>query len=199
MRRISKAAIGGLAGCALVLGGTQVASGSDVLKRYWDSLGLTDLQTVEADPPNPVDTAFDEATADVRIMETPDGTGFKLRVEGIKTSVAGQTFGSHLHVGACPTPSDPVGDTTGGHYRHDPDGPINAENEVWFEVVPSGTGVATDDTFVSFRPTDEDGLMSIVIHAKPTDALGKAGTKEVCLPLVVTTWKAEPPPVTETP
>lgn len=173
-----------------------------MLKRYWDSLELTDLWTAEADPAIPADTAFDNATADVRIMETPDGTGFKLRVEGIDTSVAGQTFGSHVHVGACPAPSDdPVADTTGLHYKHDANGPANPENEVWFDVVPSGTGVATADTFVSFRPADDDGLMSIVIHAKPTDAAGKAGTKEVCLPLVVTSWgpDSEPPPVTETP
>ena len=201
VRRLTKAAIGGLAGCALVLGGTQVASGSDMLKRYLNSLGSTDLWTGEADPAIPADTAFDNATASVRIMETPDGTGFKLHVEGIETSVAGETFGSHLHVGPCAAPSDDVPDPTKGHYKHDPNGPANPENEVWFDVVPSGTGVATGNTFVSFRPVDDDGLMSIVIHAKPTDASGKAGTKEVCLPVVVTSWvpDVEPPPVTETP
>ena len=199
MRRISKAGIGVLAGCALVLGGTQVASGSDVLKRTWDSLGLTDLWTAEADPPIPADTAFDHANASVRIMETPDGTGFKLRVEEIDTSVAGQTFGSHLHVGRCAAPSGTETDPTSVHYKHDLKGPANPQNEVWFDVVPNDTGVATDNTFVSFRPVDEDGKMSIVIHAKPTDALGKAGTKEVCLPLVVTDWIPEPPPVTQTP
>jgi hypothetical protein len=198
VRRITKAALGGVAGCALVLGGTQAASGSDVIKRYLNSLGSTDLWTAVA---NPVDTAFDTATGNVRIMETPDGTGFKLRVEGIDPSVAGQTFGSHLHVGPCPAPSDNVADTTSVHYKHDKNGPADPENEVWFNVVPASTGVATDDTFVSFRPVDDDGLMSIVIHAKPTDAEGKAGTKEVCLPVVVTNWipDVEPPPVTETP
>jgi hypothetical protein len=200
VKRTTKAAIAGLAGCTLVLGGAQMASGSDVLKRFFDYQPLTDLWTSEANPPVPADTAFDQATASVRIMETPDGTGFKLRVDGIDTSVAGQTFGSHLHVGPCAAPSATDLDPTKGHYKHDPDGPINPENEVWFEVVPSDTGVATDNTFVSFKPVDDDGRMSIVIHAKPTDALGKAGTKEVCLPLVVTSWiPDETPPDTETP
>jgi hypothetical protein len=168
-----------------MLGGTQVASGSDVIKRYFDVPSLTDLWTAEL---NPADTAFDKATATVRIMQTPDGTGFKLRVEGIGTSVAGQEFGSHLHVGRCAAPSALDPDPTGKHYQHDTTGGANPENEVWFDVVPSDNGTATDEAFASFKPVDPDGdgAMSIVIHALPTDpGSGKAGTKETCLPLAV--------------
>lgn len=184
MRRIIKAALGGVAGCALVMGGTQVASGSDVIKRLFDDQPLTELWTLAVDP---ADTAFDGATARLRAIETPDGTDFKLRVEGIDTSVAGRKFGSHLHVGECiaPTLDDP--DPTGPHYQHVP-GLITPENEVWFDVVPSDNGQATDATFVPFKPVDRvgEGKMSIVIHALPTNPVtGKAGTKETCLPLAV--------------
>jgi hypothetical protein len=175
VRRITKAALGGLAGCALVLGGTQVASGSDVIKRLFNDQ-LTDMKTVAGT--DPADEAFDGATASLRVMETPDGTGFKLRVEGIDTSVAGRQFGSHLHVGPCTSGAD----MTGGHYQNIQGGPITPDNEVWFDVVPNAVGVATYDTFVSFKPVDRLGLgaMSVVIHAGTT-----GGTRETCLPLAV--------------
>jgi hypothetical protein len=176
VRRITKAAIGGFAGVALIVGGAQVASGSDVIKRLFDYQPLTDMKILPGD--DAADTAFDGATASLRIMETPDGTGFKLRVSGIDTSVAGRQFGSHLHVGPC----SPGVDLTGGHYQHVQGGPVTPDNEVWFDVVPNDNGVATDDTFVSFKPVDRQGYgaMSIVIHAGPT-----GGTRETCLPLAV--------------
>jgi hypothetical protein len=180
LKRITKAALGGLAGCALVLGGTQVASGSDVIKQLIEGLSVGDLLDPEVDPADvdPADIAFDTATATVRIMDTPDGTGFKLRVEGIATSVAGQTFGAHLHIGPCS--ALPLSDTTGVHYRDVEAAGATPENEVWFALVPSANGVATDDTFVSFKPV---GAESIVIHHHANDAQGKAGPKEVCVPL----------------
>ena len=180
MRRITKAALGGLAGCALALGGTQVASGSDVIKELMEDLSVGDLLAPppEVDPVDPADIAFDTATATVRIMDTPLGTGFKLRVEGIDTSVAGQTFGAHLHIGTCS--ALPLADTTGGHYRNVPEEGATPENEVWFALVPSANGVATDDTFASFKPV---GAQSIVIHHHANNAQGQAGPKEVCVPL----------------
>jgi hypothetical protein len=182
LRGITKAAIGSLAGFALVLGGTQVASGSDVLRWLFEDQGLTDMVPVPG--LDPADIAFDRATASLRIMDTPEGTGLKLRVEGIDTSVEGRVFGSHLHVGPCL----PGADTTGGHYQNIEGGPTTADNEVWFEVIPNANGVATHDAFVSFDPVDRigNGDMSIVIHALTTNPeTGKAGTKETCLPLEV--------------
>jgi hypothetical protein len=164
----------------LVLGGTQVASGSDVIKRLFDD----QLADIWAGTTDPADTAFDGATASLRIIETPDGTDFKLRVAGIDTSVADRHFGSHLHVGPC----TPGMDTTGGHFQHVKEAGATPENEVWFDVVPNDNGAATDSTFVTFKPEDRSGLgqMSIVIHALPTNpADGKAGQKETCLPLTV--------------
>jgi hypothetical protein len=177
LRRITKAALGGLAGCALALGGTQAASGSDVIKRLIEDLSVGDL-LAPADPVDPADTAFDTATATVRIMDTPLGTGFKLRVEGIATSVEGQTFGAHLHIGPCS--ALPLADTTDVHYRNEPAAGATPENEVWFALVPSANGVATDETFVSFKPV---GAQSIVIHHHANNAQGQAGPKEVCVPL----------------
>ena len=185
MRRITKAAVGGLAGCALVVGGTQIASGATgLLKEYLNDLSVTDLTTAK-DPADPHDIAFDSAIASVRVMKAPDGTGFKLRVERIDPSVAGDTFGAHLHVGPCAVPTADEPDPTGVHYKHDKDMPAGPENEVWFSLVPSDGGTATDDTFVPFRPDDDDPdtPMSIVIHHHATDAAGKAGLKEVCLPV----------------
>jgi hypothetical protein len=153
-----------------------MASGSAVVKWFFNDQRLTDMKTVAGD--DAADTAFDGATASLRIMETPDGTGFKLRVEGIDTSVAGRQFGSHLHVGPCV----PGVDLTGGHYQDVEKGPVTPENEVWFDVVPSDNGRATANTFVSFEPVDRlgQGAMSIVIHAGTT-----GGTRETCLPLAV--------------
>src|SRR5688500_13281903 len=102
MRRITKAALGGLAGCALVLGGTQMASGGAV-EEYNYSDDLVDLRTGEVDPagnPDPHRTTFDNGSGTLRIKETPEaGTDFKLRVDGIATSAAGTEFGAHLHTG----------------------------------------------------------------------------------------------------
>lgn len=160
-----------------------MATGSDVLKRLFDDQPLTDTwrPLVSTDP---ADIAFDKATASLRVIETPDGTDFKLRIEGIDTSVADRQFGSHLHVGPCT--DDPA--TTGGHFQHVKDGGATSENEVWFDVIPTDIGTATASTFVQFKPEDRlgQGKMSIVIHALPTNPVdGKAGTKETCLPLEV--------------
>jgi hypothetical protein len=190
VRRITKAAVGSAAGCALILGATQMSSGESPIVKlpFWGT--LTDLNTAPVIP-DPAETTFDKAKATLRIMETPeDGTSFKLTVEGIDESAAGTKFGSHLHTGVCKQPTLEDLDPTKGHYMHDPELGATPTNEVWFDVVPSDNGVATDDAFVAFVPVDDDGLMSIVIHQKATDPqTGKAGTKEVCLPLSVSQWK----------
>ena len=202
MRRITKAAIGGLAVCALALGGTQVASGS-LLKQLFSG-ALVDLDT--DGPALPVTTgAFDSAKASVKVTDTSGGgTAFSIRVKGIDLAFAGQTFVSHLHTGSCAV-EYPGG--AGGHYQHaDPDLTNLREKEVWFDIVPNEEGVAVDRTVVPFVPKDinngvDGGVMSIVIHAKATDPkTGAAGAREVCLPLEVDdSWVVEPPPVIETP
>jgi Cu/Zn superoxide dismutase len=194
LRRITKAALGGLAGCALVLGGTQLASGETLLQEVFPGW-LTDLDT---DDTNTTATtgAFDSAKAKLKVIESTDGsTTFSLEVRDIDPSFAYRTFGSHLHTASC-EPGNPT--AAGGHYTNkdlDPLLPLE-EREVWFTVVPDEYGVAADQTVVTYVPKDLDGdggIMSIVIHRDPTNTdpllgvVGAAGPREVCLPLE-TTW-----------
>jgi Cu/Zn superoxide dismutase len=209
VRRITKAAIGGLAGVTLVLGGTQAANGALVAKEWFRDT-LTDLLT--ADGP------FDSAKAKITIAERTNGTTtFRIRVRGIDPSIAGETLGSHLHTGKCVegdtgTPADgdiPAtipGGLAGPHYNHQvvaegkvfpttalPSGPnvaeINADTEVWFNLVPDEEGIAFDETTVPFVPRDPDGFMAVVIHVMPTDPnTGKAGDRQACFPLSVPQW-----------
>jgi Cu-Zn family superoxide dismutase len=189
VKRIIKAALGGLAGGALILGGTVAANGESIVSRQTFSGELTDLNTATADGP------FDSADATVKITETPDGTYFWIRVKGIDPEAAGQEFGAHLHLGPC---VEGNGGAAGDHYNTDvlPGGLLYAdavkspETEVWLDLVPNEEGVAVDQTLVPFVPVDADGVMSIVIHFEPTnDETGKAGAREACLPLSVSSWK----------
>ena len=175
VRRITKAAIGGLAGCALVLGGTQGASAA-IEATYWFRDALTDLLPTATGP-------FDSARARITIVDrTNDRTTFRIRVRGIEPPSAPDVvpvggYGAHLHVNSCDNPAG-----AGGHYQNDPTAGVTRENEVWFDLVPDADGVATDQTTVSFMPVDVDREMSVVIH------VGNAvtgGTRQACLPLDV--------------
>jgi Cu-Zn family superoxide dismutase len=183
LRRITKAAIGGLAGCALALGGVQAASGESFLRQLFSD-NLTDLDKDGAFTAPVTTGAFDLATADLKVTESEDGTRttFWIRVKGIDLDFAGKTFGSHLHTGPC------TGDYGGvsGHYNDDPSNQTQQplrDREVWFDLIPNEDGVAVDKTVRPFPNPVVDG-MSIVIHAQETDETsGIAGPKEVCLPL----------------
>lgn len=176
MRRITKAAIGGLAGCALVLGGTQGA-GAAMEAKLWFRDALTDLATSDAGP-------FDSARAKTTITERTKKTTFRVHVKGVDPSAAGQAFAAHLHVGPCGNP--------GGHYRKEPNGPADRENEVWFDLMPDAEGVARDESSVSFVPVDDDGEMSIVIHQFPNDPPVSSNPKQACFPLSVPQWIPSP-------
>jgi Cu-Zn family superoxide dismutase len=205
VRRLIRVAVGGLAGCALVLGGTQIAIGSDKFRDV-----LTDLLT--ADGP------FDSATARVTINEVEGSTTFSIRVAGIDVSaidptMTGQPMGAHLHTGPCvkgdfgdplATPSTAPGAQAGPHYNHDvvalkkrfpttgetPSdtvAEVSTKTEVWFDLLPNEDGIAFDRTTVPFVPVDPyPGDMSVVIHVLPTNPeTGKAGDRQACLPLSV--------------
>jgi Cu/Zn superoxide dismutase len=210
VRRITKAALGGLAGCALVLGGTQVASGalSDILKIQGSA---EDLLTSTEGP-------LDSARAKIVIEEGTDSTTFTVRITGIAPSMEeGTKLGGHLHTGPCvegaPTQAGP-------HYNDEvvKDGkvaptmqvpfPLNpaevsSETEVWFEFVADAEGMAYDRTTVDFIPDDSDpdpnpGDMSVVVHALPTQTefgnptalqpAGYAGARWACFPVSVPRW-----------
>jgi len=194
VRRITKAALGGLAGCALALGGMQAASGETLLQQVFPGW-LTDLDTNGPAPQYETTGAFDSAKAKLKVTETSDGeTKFSLEVRDIKPGFIGREFGSHLHNNTCVTDGY---DGVGKHYQNpdaDPAATLE-EREVWFKVVPNEDGEAVYQTVVPFVPKDPDGngAMSIVIHTDHTKPDGTAGFKEVCLPLNVTgTWA---PPV----
>jgi Cu/Zn superoxide dismutase len=194
VRRITKAALGGVAGCALVLGGTQVASGA--LSRILQVREpAEDLLTA----PGPLDSAKGKVT----IAEAENGTVFRLRVTGIDPSIAGTPLGSHLHTGPCvegdvgPTPAP--GTQAGPHYNHQviakgktpAEATVSPKTEVWFDLVPDAEGIAFDRTKVPFVPVDPDGIMSVVVHVGPTitdpsaGVVGSAGGRQACFPLSV--------------
>ena len=88
-----------------------------------------------------------------------------------------------------PGPPPVYSDPTLAHYKTNTDlaSPLN---EVWFDLVPTGSDSATDETWVSFRPPlDPGSIMSVVLHRDPTSTdpltAGKAGPKEACLPVEI--------------
>jgi Cu/Zn superoxide dismutase len=193
LRRITKAALGGLAGCALVLAASQAANGDSANMTYLLERAPTGDYQKDAGP-------FDQAKGTLRVSQSPDdiASGFKLTVEDIN-GAAGQEFGAHLHTGPCvdgdyaipalpategqpSTPAKVAGWQAGPHYNHEkattgnPTPAVNTQTEVWFNLVPNAHGDATDDTKVNFVPTDNSldplllpGEMSIVIHVLPTN------------------------------
>jgi Cu/Zn superoxide dismutase len=201
LRRITKAALGGVAGCALVLGGTQLASGlSSLITNY----------PYEGDVVNlPAEGSFDHASANLTVKVTPDATNFKVDFTGVDSTKA---VGGHLHTGVCKK-QDPS--LAGPHYNHEVvtegkafpkliDGiieppsetvaEVSAETEVWFNLVPNAFGEATASTTVQFLPVDPDGKMSIVVHIEQTNpATGAAGLRQACFPLDVSDWAPTAP------
>jgi Cu/Zn superoxide dismutase len=196
VKRITKSVLGGIAGGALILAGTQIASGA-----------LTGIYKFVPDDMKPLLDAggtLDSAKANVTITEGTDSEGtpattFDIKVTGVDPP-AGQLYGSHLHTGPC-VKSDPS--AAGPHYNHDKalnltPVLINAETEVWFDIVPDEGGVAQDQTTVPFVPIDSDptrvpGVMSIVIHELSTNTTtGAAGDRWACFPLKVPQWADDP-------
>jgi hypothetical protein len=195
LRRITKAALGGLAGCALVLGGTQAAVGVIEMFPLQDG-DVTDL---------PIEGPFDSAFVTLQVQKNGgDGTNFVLDVTGINTSVAGQMFGAHLHTKACDDLSSGETRPGGPHYNDEvvaggvsaDEAEISRRTEVWFDLVPNAGGVASDSTTVKFVPVDpkvpdpldpEDPVkqpMSIVLHNAPTaPKTGVAGDRGACFTL----------------
>ena len=202
MRRITKAAIGGFAGCALALGGPQVAMSA---VEYFPSLDVELVDLLTSGQP------FDEAKADLRLKVSGTGTNFKLEVSDILPSADGNNvYGAHLHTDACDDVSS--GNPGGPHYNHEvhyygkafPNPPgtppsetvaeVSPQTEVWFSFVPNAHGNATADAFVPFTPVDADKKMSIVVHMGATNpATGGAGARQACFPIDASRWAPDPP------
>jgi Cu/Zn superoxide dismutase len=197
LRRITKAALGGVAGCALALGGTQVASGvlSTIFREQSENL------LVNSGGP------FDYAKATLTIAVEGNSTTFNLDLTKIDPSIAGSKLGSHLHTGPCVEES---GGSAGPHYNHEvvtdknktfPVGEktygytaeVSPTTEVWFDLITDAEGKASDETTVPFVPVDPDGVMSVVVHRLETNTAfgipnanqvaGYAGTRQACFPV----------------
>jgi Cu/Zn superoxide dismutase len=209
LKRITKAALGGVAGCALVLGGTQLASGlSSSIVNYPYEGELVNL---------PVAGAFDNASAVLTVKVAPEGTDFKVNVTDIDLTALVEpidvaAFGAHLHTGVC---NKKDASKAGPHYNHEvvTEGKsfpkliggileppsetvaeVSADTEVWFNLVPNADGDATDSAFVPFVPVDPDGVMSIVVHVRATNPVtGAAGDRQACFPLDVSDWAPTAP------
>ena len=192
MKRLTKSVVGGIAGGAAILAGTQLAGGAS--GTYEFSGALVDLQTQSVGP-------LDEGQARVTIVETADSTQFSIRVIGINLDYKDRV-GAHLHTGQC---VEGNGTLAGPHYNTDllagvkpHKVEISPETEVWFELapeveLPDDSGRAYDVTTVPFVPVDSDGIMSIVIHVNQTDpTTGVAGSRQACFPLSVPQWIPAP-------
>jgi Cu/Zn superoxide dismutase len=196
LRRITKAALGGVAGCALVLGGTQAAVAAYEL--WPDGGDLIDLR--------PAEGPFDGASVSLQVKKSGDGTNFVLDVTGINATAVGVVYGAHLHTRACDDTTE-GGLPAGPHYNDDVaynrlPAEISSRTEVWFDLVPGADGVATDDdivardsTTVKFVPVDPDGIMSIVVHVAETNhKTGGAGARAACFTLDKASEWVQPPP-----
>ena len=139
---------------------------------------LTDLRPLVAD-------ATDGGSGSVGMHQTPRGTVVLLRLDGLDPSVAGHTFGAHVHTGPCVAGD---GASAGPHYNHDvalgdPTPEVSAETEVWLDVTVRPGGGATSVAVVPFVIAP-DAARSVVIHAVHTDpTTGLAGPRLACLPL----------------
>jgi Cu/Zn superoxide dismutase len=137
---------------------------------------LTDLQPATAGP-------FDGAQARLVFVQNRSSSTFVLVVTGVGPAAVGQTYGAHLHTGACVAGN---GAAAGGHYNDSTargvvPPVVSDQTEVWLDVTvtPGGTGVAVAK--VPFVPTP--GNRSVVIHAEHTDQHGTAGPRQACLPV----------------
>ncbi|HET6666514.1 MAG TPA: hypothetical protein VFG98_04425 [Intrasporangium sp.] len=158
---------------AMAVGSTAIAAGA-VINRFSDP--LRDYDTTTAGP-------FDSATARLELVGHGDGTTAVLHVRGVDPSVAGRTFGAHLHDGPCRT--DASGASL-GHYNHDVHSGLNPvkvsdATEVWLDFTVDTAGAGNSSSAVRFPL--RSGERSVVVHANPTDRnTGAAGARLACLP-----------------
>lgn len=132
---------------------------------------LRDLAPATAGP-------FDHARAKFTLVR--DGrTQAVFVVHGIDPSVAGQTFGAHLHLGPCVAGN---GAAALGHYNHSgTPRVVNDQTEIWLDLTVNGGGNAQSSARVDWSP--DAGMRSVVIHASPTAPDGTAGARLACLPV----------------
>ena len=124
---------------------------------------------------------FDGATATLELVPHDGATTVVLGLKGIDRSVAGRTFGAHLHTGPCVAGS---GSAAGPHYNHSGTVPatVNDQTEVWLDFTVTGGGTGRAVSHVAWVP--EPGQRSVVVHERATSPDGTAGARLACLPVV---------------
>ena len=160
------------AACAAVVGvGAAVAPAVAGAALNFKS-GLRDFAPTASGP-------FDQARAKLTLVGT-DATQAVFVVHGVDPTVAGRTFGAHLHVGPCVAGN---GAAALGHYNHSTTAPptVSDQTEIWLDVTINEEGDGQSIARVDWAPAS--GARSVVIHANPTAADGTAGARLACLPV----------------
>lgn len=137
---------------------------------------LTDLQLAVADPTDGVRAGATAVTGRGQTLVV-------LKLRGFDPSVAGRTFGAHVHTGTCVAGD---GAAAGPHYNATgvPPVEISEETEVWLDFTVTGGGTAAAVANAPFDiPPGAAG--AIVVHQEETmHGTGAAGPRLACLPLV---------------
>lgn len=136
--------------------------------------GIGPLRDLQPDVTNPTDGA---AAALVAVSGGDALTRFRLAVWNMDRSSAGDTFGTHVHVGPCVAGN---GEAAGSHYNTG--GPPSPDTEVWLDFTVTASGAATSSATTPFL-IPPGGAQSVVIHADPTSETGEAGERLACLPV----------------
>ena len=163
---------GTAAACAAILGVGAAVGPAVAAAAFNFNSGLRDFAPTTAGP-------FDGARAKLTLVGT-DATQAVFVVHGVDPSVAGRTFGAHLHVGPCVQGN---GAAALGHYNHSTTAPptVNDQTEIWLDVTINDGGNGQSMARVDWAPSA--GARSVVIHANPTAADGTAGARLACLPV----------------
>lgn len=97
------------------------------------------------------------SSASVRSVTVGDHSRVTLSVNGL---VPRRAYDAHVHTKRCA--ADPA--ASGGHFKHDPKGPANAENEVWLGFRTDAFGRASSSSAHSWAFPTDGALRSVVIH-----------------------------------
>jgi Cu/Zn superoxide dismutase len=164
-------AIAALAGAAPAQARTSPAAAAHVFGG-----ALTDLQPATAGP-------LDGARAKLVFVQHRSSSTFILVVSGVGPAHVGETYGAHLHTGACVAGN---GTAAGPHYNQSTvqgvvPPVVSNQTEVWLDVTIGADGSGVAVAKVPFVPTP--GNRSVVIHAEQTNDHGTAGARQACLPV----------------
>jgi hypothetical protein len=137
---------------------------------------LSDLQPASASP-------LDGARAKLVYAQHAGSSTFVLVVSGVGATGVGDTYGAHLHTGACVAGN---GAAAGPHYNQSTvEGVVppvvSDQTEVWLDVTVGADGSGVAVAKVPFVPAP--GNRAVVLHAEHTDDHGTAGARLACLPV----------------